>query len=277
MKNNFQKFFILFLLGGVAVACLQEKGGNILPETTTTAPKEDTTIQVPPTTTTNGGGTVQTPPPATTTDICNLANLTTAAPAVTTTGAICFDTQVLPIIVSNCASSGCHDAKSKKDGYDLTSYATITQKGIVAGDASKSKIYKSMIDTGEDRMPPAGPIASEKINIIKEWINQGAKNITCQGTNSGTGTLPDSLQISYVKHLKPVIDTYCVGCHKANDASGNVLLDSYASVKLVATNGRLYGSIAHLSGFSPMPTTSKLSDCQIKAFKNWIDQGMKNN
>lgn len=262
MKNNFQKLLLLLVMGAITASCLHEKGG-VLPEDTTSTTTTDGSG-----TPTNGGGTA--------TDICNLANLTTI-PTVNATGAICFDTQVLPIIVSNCALSGCHDAKSKKDGYELTSYATITKKGIVAGDASKSKIYKSMIDTGEDRMPPAGPIASEKINIIKEWINQGAKNITCQVANSGTGTLPDSLQISFVKHLKPVLDTYCVGCHKANDASGNVLLDSYASVKLVATNGRLYGSIAHLSGFSPMPTTSKLSDCQIKAFKNWIDQGMKNN
>ena len=36
-----------------------------------------------------------------------------------------FDNQVLPILVSNCAKPGCHDAASHQDGVVLSSYASL--------------------------------------------------------------------------------------------------------------------------------------------------------
>ena len=48
-----------------------------------------------------------------------------------TTNVICnpdtvyFKQKILPLIVSNCAMSGCHDAISKKDGVVLTDFTNI--------------------------------------------------------------------------------------------------------------------------------------------------------
>ena len=254
-----KKIGIIALLSVFVIACLQEKGG-VSPNTNGTT---DTTGTGGSNTGTGGS------------TICDLvAGTGTSSNA---SGEICFNTQVLPILVSNCAMSGCHDTKSKREGYDLTSYASITKSGIKAGNASKSEIYKVMVDTGHDRMPPAtlNPVSADKLKIIADWINQGAKNTVCQ--SGATGTLSDTVKISYAKHLKPILDYNCVGCHSTSSASGNVKLDTYTNVKTVVDNGRLYGSIAQLSGFSPMPTGGKLSDCQIKAFKLWIDQGKLNN
>lgn len=257
-----KKLVVLFLFTSVTVSCLYEKGGVL------------------PTTGIDGTGTVGNDPfadpnnPNAGNDLCGISLTGTQTSAA---GEICFDTQILPLIVSNCATSGCHDSKSKRDGYDLTSYAKIVSKGISKGNASNSKLYRVLTASGGDRMPPApkAALTTAQIKLFGDWINEGAKEVICQ--TNGSGTLSDTSQISFQTQLKPVLTTYCVGCHSTGSASGNVKLDTYDNVKAVADNGKLYGSIAQLVGYSPMPTGSKLSDCQIKAFKLWIDQGSLDN
>ncbi|MBK6947682.1 MAG: hypothetical protein IPH16_06040 [Haliscomenobacter sp.] len=71
-----------------------------------------------------------------------------------------FQSQVLPLLVSQCGSSGCHNAASHKDGIVLTSYASVFSKNgmVVKGNANQSELYKVLFETGEDRMPPPLPI-----------------------------------------------------------------------------------------------------------------------
>ena len=54
---------------------------------------------------------------------------------------VCFQENVLPIFVSNCAMSGCHNSIDKAEEYDLTSYEGI-MKGVVANHPSRSEVYK---------------------------------------------------------------------------------------------------------------------------------------
>ena len=240
------------LLGG----CLYEKGGP-LPADTSTSGGTDT----------NGGGG----------STAALDSLPCGAP--TTTNAqnqVCFNTAILPLFLANCATSGCHDSKTAEEGYDLTSYEKIVRKGITAGNAKKSKLYQVIIDTSRDRMPPPpnAPMSSDKIQLIASWIDQGAKNITCETSGSTNST-----QVaSYSKHLVPIFDYYCTGCHNSTTQSGNINLTGYANVQALAKNGKLYGAVTHASGYQPMPSSSlKLSDCQIGLVKKWIDSGMLNN
>ena len=44
-----------------------------------------------------------------------------------------FQQDVLPLIVSSCAMSGCHDAASAQEGVVLTSYSTIMNTGRCEG------------------------------------------------------------------------------------------------------------------------------------------------
>lgn len=250
--NTFFFAVLMSLLGG----CLYEKGGP-LPADTSTSGGTDT----------NGGGG----------STAALDSLPCGAP--TTTNAqnqVCFNTAILPLFLANCATSGCHDSKTAEDGYDLTSYEKIVRKGITAGNAKKSKLYQVIIDTSRDRMPPPpnAPMSSDKIQLIASWIDQGAKNITCETSGSTNST-----QVaSYSKHLVPIFDYYCTGCHNSTTQSGNINLTGYANVQALAKNGKLYGAITHASGYQPMPSSSlKLSDCQIGLVKKWIDSGMLNN
>jgi len=55
-------------------------------------------------------------------------------------------------------------------------------------------------------------------------------------------------------------------------------MGTYAADKAMGQNGKLYGTINHSPGFSPMPKgMSKMNNCQIATIKKWVDTGMPNN
>lgn len=95
-------------------------------------------------------------------------------------GAVCFETDILPLLSSSCARSGCHDATSRAEGYILDSYNNIVKKGVIAGNAAGSKIFKVLVKTGSERMPPPpnAALTTAQISLIAKWINEGAKNTT---------------------------------------------------------------------------------------------------
>src|ERR1017187_4160253 len=55
---------------------------------------------------------------------------------------ICFERDILPIFISNCTKSGCHNAQSHVGGYVLDNYQNIVSKGIVPGNYAASKLYE---------------------------------------------------------------------------------------------------------------------------------------
>jgi hypothetical protein len=184
-----------------------------------------------------------------------------------------FKQKILPLLVSNCAMSGCHDAISKKDGVILTDYANIIREVKITNPAG-SDLYKSLIATGEDRMPPAGPLSTENINNVLTWIKQGAKNNSCDVSASNCVTT----NVSFKTVVQLILINYCTGCHSGARPSGNIDLTTHANVQKYAANGQLYGSIAHQTGYIPMPSaTTKLTTCEIDQVKSWITVGSLNN
>lgn len=184
-----------------------------------------------------------------------------------------FQQKILPLLVSNCAMSGCHDAISKKDGVILTDYANIMREVKITNPAG-SDLYKSLIETGEDRMPPAGPLSTENISNVLTWIKQGAKNNSCDASASNCVTT----NVSFKNVIQPLLATNCTGCHSGTRPSGNIDLTTHANVLKYANNGQLYGSIVHQTGYKPMPSASvKLSTCEIDQVKSWITAGALNN
>jgi uncharacterized membrane protein len=183
-----------------------------------------------------------------------------------------FVNDITPIISSNCTMSGCHDNTTHADGVNLTSYSNI-MRYVSQGNAGKSKLYKVVIKTNGDRMPPApmAPLSQLQKDKIAKWINQGAKNNNCTGRC-------DTAVLTYSAAIKPIMDNKCVGCHNPLSLGGSINLSTYSTVKIAALNGKLYGSVAHQSGFSPMPKNSaKLSDCEITQIQKWITAGSLNN
>jgi len=185
-----------------------------------------------------------------------------------------FKQTILPLVTSNCAKSGCHDAISHKEGVVLTDYSNIMREVKVSSPAS-SDLYKCLNKTGDERMPPA-PAAEFSLSnkaLLLKWIQQGAKNNSCSNTANC-----DTVNVTYNASVAPILKTYCVGCHSATSPSAGVDLSTFAGVKVQAANGRLIGSITHAVGYKPMPSsTSKLGSCEINQIQVWITKGTLNN
>lgn len=186
---------------------------------------------------------------------------------------VCFQQDVQPIFVSKCTQSGCHNSQDKEKGYDLTTYESIVSHGISAGNFRKSELYQVLVRPFE-QMPPSshgGQLSDEQITKIALWIEQGAKNTTCETTTCNT------TGVTYSLSVKPIMENYCTGCHSSGNTSGNVDLSSYNGVKS-AINQKLMSSIKHDGTASEMPENgSKLSDCNIAIIQAWIDAGALNN
>jgi hypothetical protein len=190
--------------------------------------------------------------------------------------ALCFERDILPIFISNCAKSGCHDAASAQDGYVFTSYQTITAKKFRAGDPGETELYEKITEHDSRKImppPPNAPLTSDQISKIGRWITMGAPKTT--GCSTGNC---DSTKFAFSETIQPILNTNCKGCHNSASASGGVNLDNYNGVKIVASDGRLLGVTKQLSGYPAMPRGgTKLSDCQIMKLEKWIAAGVPNN
>jgi len=185
-----------------------------------------------------------------------------------------FANDVLPLFISNCAKSGCHDAASHEEGIILDSYTHIMNTGdIEAGNPSAGKIVEKISDTDpDDIMPPSpnAPLTTAQINLITTWINQGALNNSCNGC--------DTVNVTYSGTIAPMLQSKCVGCHNNTSTSGNINLSNYAGVQVQALNGRLMGAVRHNAGYSPMPKGgTKIPQCEIDELNIWITDGAPNN
>ena len=85
--------------------------------------------------------------------------------------------------------------------------------------------------------------------------------------------------VTFQATIAPLLQSNgCISCHSGSAPSGNISLQGYANVRVVAVNGKLFGAINHSAGFSPMPKGgNKMNSCAIQQIKAWIDGGSLNN
>ena len=92
-----------------------------------------------------------------------------------------FVKQIKPILERNCVR--CHGPEESKGDFQLHTKETFFRGGLEGapvepGDAEASLLFE-LISLGPDeegRMPPEGdPLSKEEIELIKRWINEGAK------------------------------------------------------------------------------------------------------
>lgn len=192
---------------------------------------------------------------------------------------VCFVQDILPMMVSTCGSAGCHDAITHSEGYVLTSYATITNKGIVPFHPNASEIYNVVTETGEDKMPPSPrtPLSAAQINALRLWISSGAENTDCPPAScDSSGTILFSTQVN------PILVNSCTGCHNNSVSSGGINLSGYNNVFTTVQLQRsgtpvILGSVKRLQGFTAMPPSYALDECKVAILQHWIEQGANNN
>ena len=96
---------------------------------------------------------------------------------------IYFQNDVFPILLTRCALGGCHDPLTARGGVILCSYESLMNTAdIVPFDTHEGELLENITSTDPDhRMPPSPnePLSSNEIDIILQWVQQGALNNKC--------------------------------------------------------------------------------------------------
>lgn len=93
------------------------------------------------------------------------------------TVAVDYEKDVKPILAQNCY--GCHGPDIQQSGLRLDLRQNALRGGdygpvITPGKSSESKLIRRLVDgDGGMQMPPAGPLTSEEVGILRAWIDQG--------------------------------------------------------------------------------------------------------
>src|SRR5690606_33332299 len=112
-------------------------------------------------------------------------------------GTVYFNRDILPLLRSNCAKSGCHDAITAEEGIILDSYQNVLASDVIrAGRPSDSEMIEKMKENDPDDVMPPPPnerLTAEQIALIEAWIQQGAKDLTCDDSPA----MCDTANVSY--------------------------------------------------------------------------------
>ena len=211
---------------------------------------ENTTCSSSSTTTTTTNNTTTNPPPT---------NTVVPGPKV------CFQRDLLPVLVSSCAIAGCHDQTTRRDGYNITSYATIMSNLVVAGSPTSSKLYSTVKNNS---MPPKPytALAQAVKDSLFNWIKNGALNDVCSSISCDTTGV-----VSYQNQIAALLAKNCTSCHSGSGAQKGIILDNYASVKTYMANGKLMAAVKGTS--IQMPPSYKLTTCELRQLTIWQANG----
>ena len=218
-----------------------------------------------------------------------------------------FTKHVLPIMEDRCFS--CHNAPYEKNGRTIHPKAGLrldthewVMKGnlddtvVEAGNVAESYLYEVVtLDEDDDMfMPPkGGPLSPEQIDVLKRWIEEGAK-----ASAAGDRTADMSKGISFHDHIFPLIEEKCLDCHsepyvkngRTIHPKAGLRLDTYESVikgnldgiiveKGNAEESTLY-AVVTLDEDDPEimpPKGEPLTEDEVKMLKQWIEEGAKEN
>lgn len=115
-------------------------------------------------------------------------------------------------------------------------------------------------------------IASVTIFMISVFVL-----ISCKSDNEEdlfNNSNCDTLGVSYVQFVAPLMVSHCNSCH----SSGSIITSNYISLKTIALNGRLMGSVNHEQGYLPMPQGQpKLQECLRLKLGAWVNAGALEN
>ncbi len=183
-----------------------------------------------------------------------------------------FQTEILPIFVSNCAIPGCHDRSTAQDDVILTDYSSILME-IVPGDLEASEIYERITDDDPDDLMPRNPqtmlgesLPVDQIDLIRTWILQGAQDNSCDSC--------DSTDFSFNTAVMPIITNNCatsISCHGAGSVNDYT---TYAGIKAKVDNGTF--ELRVLRNLN-MPPAAPLPECERVILQKWLDDGAPDN
>ncbi len=87
----------------------------------------------------------------------------------------------------------------------------------------------------------------------------------------------DTINVTYNSQIKTILNANCTTCHSGGSPAAGISLDNYNDAKTQATNGNLYGVVSYSTGYTGMPASGKMNDCNIALIKKWVDSGAPQN
>ena len=173
----------------------------------------------------------------------------------------------------------CHNASDPKGGIALDSYALVKANlGLIENEVLTQKT-----------MPPSQALIPAQLQVLSDWIQNGAPEVgsitantptptpssspraTPSPTPRGTPTPTPTSTPSYIvyQNVKDKIFTpSCISCHSGSRPSAGVTLNTYTTVKMnlsavedtVITQGT-------------MPPRGSITNSNLNLLQTWIDEG----
>jgi hypothetical protein len=124
-------------------------------------------------------------------------------------------------------------------------------------------------------------ILSAIFTTVLLLIIYSCSNDSMDPAGDKTNTTCDTIDVSFDKEVKPILERSCLNCHKASSCAsigGNTCFETHAQIKTLTDAGYIVPNIEHRSGFKSMPKgAGKLPACEIALIRNWVKEGAKNN
>ena len=144
-----------------------------------------------------------------------------------------YQKDIVPILRTACI--GCHGNTQPAAGFSVASYEDLFKAGkkgpqLVAGKAAQSRLVRLVLGTEQPRMPPGSGLKSADAELIRRWVDAGAKRDLAAATSSPTASkTPTSSTPTSVKVTMPA----SIGTTVANSAPVTALAFS-PDAKLIA-------------------------------------------
>ncbi|MBK8429107.1 MAG: hypothetical protein IPL27_25530 [Lewinellaceae bacterium] len=133
-----------------------------------------------------------------------------------------FSNQILPILISNCTQSGCHNDQDREEGIILTSYQKLvsTVENATLNNWDENDLTRVLIEDDLDKRMPYGkpPLPQAQIDLISRWVAQGARNNAC---NENAGQC-DTTNAKFSSFVQPLVQARCQGCHSGSSPQGGI-------------------------------------------------------
>ena len=177
---------------------------------------------------------------------------------------VCFQRDILPVLLSSCGTTGCHEATTRREGYNITSYASVMTNLVKAGSPNSSRLYTSIAN---NNMPPNSyaKLSTAVKDSVFNWIKNGALDATCTSSCDTTGV------VTYQNQISGIMSRNCVSCHSGTSAQKGVLLDSYTAVKANLDNGSILSAVQGIT--LQMPQGYQITNCELRQLELWKANG----